>query len=1307
MRSILCSILCLTMVSLLAGQTWNPVTTLSGYKNIKDIAINTDGNILFAADETKLLSSTNAGASWTQISSFAASPTAVACKFDQLSLSSMVVVASGPNAFKKSTNGGTDWTDISATNKPTCLVNLTNDPGVWLLGRRYLSTTERCIQRSTNDGTSWTSVLASSYTTTIYDIAVNVSDYKAMAAGAGSSGATDRGIWYAADAKTSSSWSLKTGTSTIDWTAVTFINKTGADVVIAGTATGLLYSGAWTGGLTQVASFPGNGDTIRTLRLEVTRTSPSLAYNIYVGTDRTLYKGTNDNGSWSWSPYWTSGMYDPRTYSIAAYPKDGPITNMFAGSRGFLYRSTNAGSSWSAVTSSQTTTFPAQSFFVSGSNYWTASYDLTVAGLYDGSAVYPKRLEIDPALVIGKQMSVVSTATGKNNLIAGQRNTSSASASSGLLINANPTDNGSVWTIVSQISSTVNTTSCEGTYVDVTSPKRVIAFGKFNNTLTGNADRNYLLNDNYGADGSWTSKNTSVNGSSKIVAFTALGDANHDYYFAGLQGAGLWRTGNFSASGPSWSQIGQGVLGNVTVNAVASNATVSGRTQDTLYAGASSGLWAISKAGTTDYASVNVTPRFSSPEVTRIVMDQRGMSSEYPSSCIFFLGADNNVYQSRDGGQSKSVVTGNLSGYALTDLRVDTLNKTFLFVSTDHGLYKIQTVGVPSLASPGNQATNVQACPNPTLQWTAPAEGASVSTYHLQVASDSLFANLLVDQSSLTTPSFQTTFVPQLSTTYYWRVSASNSSNGFGEGPWSRMWRFQTNGTYGPPALTTPTDGATGISNCRATVSWSAVACANPTYHAQIDTSPSFNSQKLQDATNINGVQNTFTGLFCNTRYYWHVATTNAVGDGPYSAYRSFTTGCPTPTNPPVLSDPSNNSISVSWCSNVTFDWFPAGGGIIDYHVQIDTSAGFGSPLKIDTIVTSAFQCVLGPNRLQCNLHYVWHVASRSCNGESGFSGNWNFTTTPCAPVISLNAPVNNQTGVGFCPPPVMQWSYTGCVDSFRIEVSTGNGVNQDGSFTNPDKDNVRMAIATSYQIAQNLAVSTQYYWHIGGKKGGSAWSWSATSAFTTGPGLVPAADTLVSPTSGSTLQTQNTATLTWKPISDAGSYHVELWQSGQPILDSATVSGTSMTVGNLNASTIYFWWVRAQNCNNYGPFSAQSWFITCTSGCIQGVADADRPEGEKPKTVTAMPTAYTVEQNYPNPFNPTTRFAYGIPNDAHVQLRIFNILGQEVASVVNEFQNAGYKSVEFDASRLPSGVYFYRLQAGTFVTIKKMLYMK
>jgi hypothetical protein len=86
------------------------------------------------------------------------------------------------------------------------------------------------------------------------------------------------------------------------------------------------------------------------------------------------------------------------------------------------------------------------------------------------------------------------------------------------------------------------------------------------------------------------------------------------------------------------------------------------------------------------------------------------------------------------------------------------------------------------------------------------------------------------------------------------------------------------------------------------------------------------------------------------------------------------------------------------------------------------------------------------------------------------------------------------------------------------------------------------------------------------------------------------------------------------------------------------------------------------------------------------------------------IPYRFAVEQNYPNPFNPLTKISYQLPTGSHITLKVFNVLGREVATLVNEDKEAGYYDASFDASNLSSGVYFYKLQAGNFVMTKKML---
>ena len=89
------------------------------------------------------------------------------------------------------------------------------------------------------------------------------------------------------------------------------------------------------------------------------------------------------------------------------------------------------------------------------------------------------------------------------------------------------------------------------------------------------------------------------------------------------------------------------------------------------------------------------------------------------------------------------------------------------------------------------------------------------------------------------------------------------------------------------------------------------------------------------------------------------------------------------------------------------------------------------------------------------------------------------------------------------------------------------------------------------------------------------------------------------------------------------------------------------------------------------------------------------------------VPKVYSLAQNYPNPFNPSTLINYSLPKAGNVELKVYDVLGREVAVLVNEFKQVGNYSVQFNANSFASGVYFYKLVSGNFTSVKKMVLMK
>jgi hypothetical protein len=129
-----------------------------------------------------------------------------------------------------------------------------------------------------------------------------------------------------------------------------------------------------------------------------------------------------------------------------------------------------------------------------------------------------------------------------------------------------------------------------------------------------------------------------------------------------------------------------------------------------------------------------------------------------------------------------------------------------------------------------------------------------------------------------------------------------------------------------------------------------------------------------------------------------------------------------------------------------------------------------------------------------------------------------------------------------------------------------------------------------------------------------------------------------------------------------------------------------------LTAGSTYYWRVKARNAGGWGPFSEVRTFTVVVSG----VDD----ESE-------IPTAFALRQNYPNPFNPSTRITMALPRETEVRVEVFNSAGELVEVVHDGHMPAGYHTLTFDASRLASGVYFYRMRTPEHTAVRRMVLLR
>ena len=183
----------------------------------------------------------------------------------------------------------------------------------------------------------------------------------------------------------------------------------------------------------------------------------------------------------------------------------------------------------------------------------------------------------------------------------------------------------------------------------------------------------------------------------------------------------------------------------------------------------------------------------------------------------------------------------------------------------------------------------------------------------------------------------------------------------------------------------------------------------------------------------------------------------------------------------------------------------------------------------------------------------------------------------------------------------------------------------------------------------------------------------------------------LVQPTNGASIGQDSTQFVWNGSMPEISSYEFSL------IGDTTTVLVTSDTALSVKipANSIqksYSWHVRAKNLAGFGLLS-DTWTFTRLTTTVN-------MSGGIPKT-------YALYQNYPNPFNPTTRIRYALPMASNVTLTVYNTLGQVVLTVKRGLEPPGYHEVSVDGNNMASGVYFYRLQAGSFAEVRKLLLLK
>lgn len=302
-------------------------------------------------------------------------------------------------------------------------------------------------------------------------------------------------------------------------------------------------------------------------------------------------------------------------------------------------------------------------------------------------------------------------------------------------------------------------------------------------------------------------------------------------------------------------------------------------------------------------------------------------------------------------------------------------------------VWKFKTINLfpaaPTLIVPANGSINVTL--TPALTWSAVSGAIS---YSLQVSTDSLFNNNVVNASNLTSVTYNIpSSVLSQNVRYFWRANATNSN---GTGPWSLVWNFTTIGLPAAPQLVAPPNGADSTS-LTPTLDWNSVITATE-YNLLVATDSLFNNVILDvPFLNFTEFQIPAPYLTYVTKYYWKVNATNAVGTGVWSDVWNFTTRQVQPPSAPNLTQPPNNSTNVSLTTDL--DWQNSSNAAY-YKVNIATDLNFNNlVLNRDSITVSFFS--VPPNTLNVNTLYFWRVNANNAGGSSLWSSTFIFRTVP------------------------------------------------------------------------------------------------------------------------------------------------------------------------------------------------------------------------------------------------------------------------------------------------------------------------
>ncbi|MAO66161.1 MAG: hypothetical protein CL666_14290 [Balneola sp.] len=581
---------------------------------------------------------------------------------------------------------------------------------------------------------------------------------------------------------------------------------------------------------------------------------------------------------------------------------------------------------------------------------------------------------------------------------------------------------------------------------------------------------------------------------------------------------------------------------------------------------------------------------------------------------------------------------------------------------------KIAKPGISELVSPNNSATEVEI--SPVLTWNYAARADS---FIVQLASSNNFNTTVFEDVTKDTSTVALGL--DYETNYYWRVKAKNST---GESNWGQIFSFTTKAADAiTPELLSPANEAADMDTALV-LSWEELAVVE-SYQLQVSENVNFSSLEI-DLSGISENNTEATGLDFGSAYYWRVRSFTSQDTSDWSGIFEFTTKIIAPKAPQIVS-PVNAAVDIDispeliWRQMVNAE---------SYLVEVSEAENFGSTVFSENVADTVISV---SSELNYESVYYWRVSAVNEAGESEWSEAGSFTT-----IEKVNeAPVVSQ-----------KLGSLSLLEDFGENTAAILSTN----FSDPEGEELTFEVINNSESPFEVTLQADSLM-------------LRSNRDENGVGSI-----IVKATDPAGLWVSDTLNVEIIPVNDLPSI--------EGIPDTLRFKNDESLIFRLDTSitdiedllTDLEVLVSVQPNDILLDINEEDLSVTISAPDFVGegtitVTVTDLDEGSIQASITVivetavsneldeMPLEFRLEQNYPNPFNPSTNISFSIPKASMVRMSVYDMLGRNISTLVNERKAAGRYTIRFEAGNLSSGTYIYRIEAGSFTQTKKLMLIK